>query len=262
MKRALILSLLALPLAVSAYAAARLPGYLPPETAIDTKEIVQPPPAPGSLNESRDRSVFLSTRALQDSPRWKLAASDAVQTSTALTADFFCALGLSIDPIKSPALTRLLEKTMSDASVVTNRTKDFYGRQRPFQLYGGAICTEGDREGLMKSASYPSGHTTVSWAYGLILAELFPDKAAAVLARARSYGESRVICGVHTVSDVEGGRVNGSALIAALHADPGFQADFAAAKKEAEALRRSPPPLGERAAQCPMEAEAAAHRPW
>jgi acid phosphatase (class A) len=238
------------------------PGYFTAESAPDTIGVVTAPPPFGSMNESRDRAVFLATRAAQGSPRWALAATDAVQSSTALTADFFCSIGMTIDPAKAPALTRLLQYSMNDAASVTNHAKNFYKRDRPFVLYGGPICTEDQRDGLMKSASYPSGHTTASWSYGLILAELFPDKASAILARARSYGESRVICGVHTVSDIEAGRVNASAVIAALHGNPGFQADLGAAKAEVAALRRSPPPLGDRSATCPAEFDAAANRPW
>jgi acid phosphatase (class A) len=252
----------ALACAAEATAPPRPSAYLG-DAAPDTIMVVTPPPPPGSLAESRDRSVFLATRALAGTPRWSLAASDAVQTPAALTDDFTCALGVAVEPTRSPRLTRLLERTLRDASAVTNKPKDYFGRQRPFVLYGGPICTEDLRENLIKQLSYPSGHTTVSWAYGLILAELFPDRAAPVLARARAYGESRVVCGVHTVSDVEAGRVNGSALVAALHANPEFAADLTAAKAEVAALRKAASPLpAERAGRCALEAEASANRPW
>ncbi|MFX8852512.1 phosphatase PAP2 family protein, partial [Acinetobacter baumannii] len=83
-----------------------------------------------------------------------------------------------------------------DASSITNLAKDHFERPRPFIAPGGAICTESDRAGLMKSYGYPSGHATFSWAVGLILAELVPDRATDILARARAFGESRVVCGV------------------------------------------------------------------
>jgi acid phosphatase (class A) len=259
--------LLAAGVAALAYAAEGAPPPSPRaylgDDAPDTRQIVTPPPPPGSLAESRDRSVFLATRALAGTPRWSLAASDAVQTPAALTDDFTCALGVAVEPTRSPRLSRLLERTMRDAGAVTTKPKDFFGRQRPFVLYGGPICTEDLRENLIKQLSYPSGHTTVSWAYGLILAELFPDKAAPILARARAYGESRVVCGVHTVSDVEAGRVNGSALVAALHANPEFTVDLSAARTEVAALRRTVAPLpAERAGRCALEAEASSNRPW
>ena len=66
-----------------------------------------------------------------------------------------------------------------------------------------------------------------------------PDRADAVLARGLAYGESRVICGVHYPSDVEAGRIVGAAMVAALKADPAFQADFAVAARELDEARRA-----------------------
>ena len=58
--------------------------------------------------------------------------------------------------------------------------------------------------------------------------------------RARSIGESRVVCGVHYLSDVEEGRTNGSALVAALHSSPEFRADMEKARAEVAAARETP----------------------
>ena len=64
-----------------------------------------------------------------------------------------------------------------------------------------------------------------------------PDRADALLARGLAYGDSRMICGVHYASDVEAGRLVGAALVAALKANPAFQADFSIARDELEAAR-------------------------
>ena len=45
----------------------------------------------------------------------------------------------------------------------------------------------------------------MGWAWALILSELAPDRADAILARGLAYGESRAVCGVHYASDVEAG---------------------------------------------------------
>jgi acid phosphatase (class A) len=55
--------------------------------------------------------------------------------------------------------------------------------------------------------------------------------------RAREIGDSRIICGVHYLSDVEEGRTNGSILVAALHASPEFESDLAKARAEVAAAR-------------------------
>jgi hypothetical protein len=89
----------------------------------------------------------------------------------------------------------------------------------------------------MEDGSYPSGHTAIGWAWALILTEIAPDRADAILARGRAFGESRVVCNVHWHSDVVEGRFVGAAAVARLHADPAFRADMEAAKLEVTAVR-------------------------
>jgi acid phosphatase (class A) len=81
------------------------------------------------------------------------------------------------------------------------------------------------------------------------------------LARARAFGESRVVCGVHTVSDIEEGRTNGSTLVAVLHSDPVFRADMEAAKVALKAAMDAPHPAPD-AGQCKIEKDAEEHTPW
>ena len=89
----------------------------------------------------------------------------------------------------------------------------------------------------MTNGSYPSGHSSLGWAWALILSEIDPEHANAILARGRAFGESRVICGVHWQSDVEEGRFMGASAVARLHADPAFRADLEAARAELAGIR-------------------------
>ncbi len=124
----------------------------------------------------------------------------------------------------------------------------------------GNICVPRS-DSLVKSGSYPSGHSTMSWTWGLILADLAPDRATEILSRARAYSESRVVCGVHYPSDIANGRLNGSALFATLEANADFRADLEKARGEVAAARAAgaatPDP-----GICKVEADAEAHRPW
>ena len=83
--------------------------------------------------------------------------------------------------------------------------------------------------------SYPSGHASRGWMIALVLSDMVPEKANALLARGRDYGDSRVVCAEHFPSDVEAGRMVGAAVYAAARADPQFASDFAAAKSELRA---------------------------
>lgn len=68
-----------------------------------------------------------------------------------------------------------------------------------------------------------------------MLAEAATDRAPALLAKGREYAESRVVCGVHFLSDVEAGRSIAAAVIGRLNADPVFQRDSEAARRERSA---------------------------
>jgi acid phosphatase (class A) len=161
---------------------------------------------------------------------------------------FDCAVGARLDPVSSPTLLRLLARVRADAALVYARGKETWRRPRPFAGREVETCVPpAERPG---GYSYPSGHSTIGWAWALSLAEIEPDRASQVLARGRSIGESRVVCGVHWESDVEAGRSAGAALFAALSANPVFRADLARARAELARARASSPPTP---AQCQAE---------
>jgi acid phosphatase (class A) len=112
---------------------------------------------------------------------------------------------------------------------------------------------------LTNNPDYPSGHTIFSWTAGSVLAEVVPDRAAQIMVRARAFGENRVVCGLHSPSAVEGGRVIATALVAALHASAAFRADLEAVRTEVAALRASSPAVP---ASCTTEAAVVAVTPY
>ncbi len=242
--------------AAPAAALPRVEGYLGKDRIPNSIAILPPPPPHGSTAEKEDEEVYRATRKLEGTPRWTLASRDAVQYLQA----FECPLGLPVGAWPRP-LTTLLLRIGRDASAITNLAKDHFAHPRPFIPYGGAICTESDRQGLMKSYGYPSGHATFSWSVALILAEMAPERATEILARARAFGESRVVCGVHTVSDIEEGRINAASLVAVLHSDAAFRSDVAEATAALRAAMTAPH-VAPDAGQCKIEAEAEAHTPW
>jgi len=223
----------------------------------DTYAILPPSPAKGSPREKADQAVFRATRALKDTPRWALAQNDANQA--AIVQDLACAIGVELTPQNAPKTFALILKMAPDVSRATNRPKDIYKRPRPYLLYGGDICVP-KTESLAASPDYPSGHNGWGWAIGLIMAELAPDRATPILMRARAFGESRMVCGVHSLSAVQAGRLNGSIVVAALHGDPAFRADLDGARAEVAAVRRSgpvPDPVA-----CAREARLVAQNPY
>ncbi len=239
---------------------ARAGGYLPAAHVPDAVPLIGPPPSPESGTETGDVATFRATRALQGGPRWALATRDDVFGADALMQDFSCALGAPLTAADAPALHTLLSRVVVDAGVVATGAKKAFRRPRPFVDHDGPICVAKDGE-LARSWSYPSGHSTYSWTVGLILAEAAPDRAAEILGRARSYGESRVVCGVHYESDIQAGRVAASAVFSALQAEPAFQRDLAAVRVELAALRGAGG-VSPSAPQCRIEADSVAHPVW
>ncbi|QCI96095.1 phosphatase PAP2 family protein [Novosphingobium sp. EMRT-2] len=218
-----------LPLAMTAPGAG---GYLAPGAGIDSVALVPPAPAAGSATEARDHAAADRALALQGKARFTLAASDADLWSPKATGTFSCTAGLAITPTDTPALNRLMRRAMIDFGMATSGAKDKYKRPRPFMENGKPTCTPSQEAGLRNNGSYPSGHSAIGYGWGLLLAELIPDRATQLVARGRTFGESRRICNVHWESDIEEGRVVASAVFARMQLEPDFQADLAAARAE------------------------------
>jgi acid phosphatase (class A) len=219
-----------------------LRGYLA-GNPLDGKAILGPPPAPDSPHGRADRALFDETRALEGSARWKTAIQDNDLWGGGAIKRFSCAAGVDINPRQTPTAWRMLHRIELDVRTVGTPAKDAYGRVRPAIGNDKPICVP--REDWMRTnASYPSGHSMTAWSWALILTELAPARADALLSVGRESGESRMVCGVHYISDVEAGRTLGAAMVARLHADPGFTADLAKAKREIAAATAKPEGCG------------------
>lgn len=214
-----------------------LAGYLPAKEVPDSSFLLPPPPAPDSARFAFDEEVSRKNLALRGTPRWKQAALDADLTFPDAAGTFSCAINAPITEQDTPRLYTLLRRIRTDASRSTYSAKNKYMRIRPFMVNNQPTCSPDEEKRLRKNGSYPSGHTTIGWAWALALTEIAPDRADAILARGRAFGESRLVCNVHWQSDVTEGYFMGTAAIARLHGDPLFRADVEAAREELAAVR-------------------------
>ncbi|MDB5464672.1 MAG: acid phosphatase [Phenylobacterium sp.] len=237
-------------------AASTAQGYLG-DAAPDTYKILPPAPVAGTTRYEADRAIYLGTRSLKDTPRWGLAQNDVNQL--AILKDLSCAVGVELNQANAPKTVALVARVGRDVSRATDRPKDIYKRQRPYLIDEGPICID-KTDALAKSPDYPSGHNTWGWTVGLIMAELAPDRATEILARARAFGEGRLVCGVHNLSAVEAGRMNGSIVVAALHGQEAFRKDLNVVRKEVAAARKAGPTPDP--AACAREAEIVAKSPY
>jgi len=231
-------------------------GYLESTAIPDSRALVPAPPASGSAALEHDHEVMRAALALRDTPRFEQARRDADLDFPFAAGTYACALGVGIDPRHTPATWRLLRRTLADAAASTRTAKALYQRIRPFEENQAPTCTPEDEADLRGNGSYPSGHTAIGWTWALLLSQLAPERTDALLARGRSFGESRLVCNVHWNSDVMQGRFLGSGTFARLQADPAFRADVAEATAELAAARaRGLAPDRD----CAAEAQALAH---
>ena len=234
-----------------------LNGYLNPKQLPNSLALLPPPPAAGSAQAAADTETYKSTRALRNTPRWTLATQDANLKFPAAAAAFSCALGIPVSQEGTPNLNMLLRRTLLDAGLATYAAKDKYNRQRPFVVTGEETCTPAEQPMLSKDGSYPSGHSSIGWAWALVLVQAAPQNMDALLQRGYAFGFSRVVCGVHWQSDVDAGRVIGAATVARLQSDETFKAQVALARDEiAQTQAKGLKP----AADCTAEAAALAAR--
>jgi acid phosphatase (class A) len=217
---------------------AQVRGYLTSDQISGVGRIVLPAPKTDDARYQEDMAIFRATRSLEGSARWALAQSDDNLSIAGLLHAFRCPLGLALTPEEAPKLTALITRANSDAGAASNLLKIRYQHKRPFQVAEGDVCVSAlGKAALERSPDYPSGHTTLSWETGLILAELVPEASNDVLARARAYGQSRIVCGVHNTSAVEAGWMTATSVFAMQLSSPEFRKDLDAARMELATLR-------------------------
>lgn len=228
-------------------------GYLG-EAASLTIDLLGPAPAPGSPRAEADRAIFRATRALRGTPRWTMAQADF--NPRAVVGNMSCAIGVRIDPATTPATMKLILHMAPDITRAVDAPKGASARPRPYKIDPGETC--GPLPASEDYADYPSGHSAWGWAVALVLAEMLPERADAILVRGRAVGEGRAICGVHNYSSIVAGQTVGAAIVAAEHRSPAFQADLAAAREELQAaVKAGPAPEG-----CEAEAKMLATPAW
>lgn len=226
------------------------PPYLPePLPAGET--LVGAPPAAGSEGMNRDERLSAAGIALYGSERFKLARRDADLGPGGVPGAFSCTAGLVISDSATPAIMHVLRRAEADFGISTSGVKARYNRPRPFTVNNRPTCTPADEVALRHNGSYPSGHSAIGYGTGLLLAAVFPDRAAALTRRGIEFGESRRVCNVHWESDIEAGRLFAAATFARLQSDPTFRGDLVKAQAEARTPGPVPAP-----ANCAAEAAA------
>jgi len=179
-------------------------------------------PSLGSAIDQGDLAILLAVQSKRSGRQIREAFHDKVY-SDALVSEV---LGKHFDELH-PRISALLLQADSEAFHINSALKKKNHRLRPFKQHPVLLTPLFTDEAF----SYPSGHSVRAEVQARLLGKLYPDKAEVLLNRAREIGDSRVIAGVHNVSDVEAGEELGDLIAARLLAAPSFLRDLGVAAR-------------------------------
>jgi len=188
--------------------------------------IVPAPPAEGSETA---KAEFRELHRIQDArtpEQVKAAQADDAEEDIFI---YKTVLGAGFNAQAVPLTAALSAHVHGDEPIATNPLKDLYKRPRPYQVDSTLhpVCKV-----TTQPNAYPSGHTVSGYVLAFTLAEMVPEKSAEILARADDYAHNRLVCGVHTASDLEASRRVAYAMFGSMLEEPRFQQDLAAARAE------------------------------
>jgi acid phosphatase (class A) len=205
---------------------------------IDPSRLLPAPPPEGSPAQEREMTEVKRLVANRTPERFASAKWDAAHEDPSA---FSATLGRAFDLTRLPATARLLAAVVNDQALAASAAKEYFHRKFPVAVadpsnFADWTCDATPRKSADRPLrSYPSGHTTLGYTLGIVLADLIPDKAQAILARAEEYGYSREICGDHYHSDVEAGHALGTAIGLRLLENAALRPDVEAARAELRA---------------------------
>jgi acid phosphatase (class A) len=201
---------------------------LTPEEA-EFARLLPPPPADGSPRGVAELAEVKAVIAADTPDRYTQAKWDDDHEDPSA---FYAVVGGGFDLAKLSATKEAIAIAENDAMLTARQAKSFFNRKRPWAVDASIKTCDPDDKPL---TAYPSGHATMGYTVSLVLAELMPAKAQAILDRAEDYAFSRMLCGSHFASDTEASHVLSTAVFTKLMAKPGYQAKLAAARTELKA---------------------------
>jgi acid phosphatase (class A) len=193
---------------------------------IDWASILPGPPADDSAENQAEVAQMLQLQARRTAEDVARCRSE-VDLSFASFADV---LGDNFKEHLLPQTAALLAQAQVDTHLMLVDAKKYWHRVRP-PVADARIhpCVK-----LETNGSYPSGHAAQGVIWATVLAEIYPERRDALMARGRQIGEDRVIGGIHYPSDVRDGQVLGEAISKKLLESSDFQVGLELAKDECQ----------------------------
>jgi acid phosphatase (class A) len=224
----------------------------------DATRLLAPPPV-DAVGQARDIEVVRNAERMR-------TPAQAMQAETSSSVDVFLfasVLGPQFTTERLPLTTAFFDRIYRSALPSLQSAKDCWNRERPFVVDPALAPLERSFASTklrsapasvqtaphppvdspctasvgakVYSPSYPSGHATIGAMMAILLAQMVPEQRIALFAKGWSYGDARVVSGVHFPSDVEAGRILGTVLVQLMQGDARFRADYRASRKELRA---------------------------
>jgi acid phosphatase (class A) len=200
-------------------------GLLDPAT-VDASRFLPPPPADGSPDNKAefDELRAIAARSTPD----ELAT--ALQDGKDEKPDLFDRT-VGVDLMALPQTGKLMTMLAEEEGADVKAAKKYFHRIRPYRA-DPSVKTCAPTDSKKAANSYPSGHATIAFTTGVVLAQLMPAKSQAIMARAYQFAETRLTCGVHFRSDIVAGQQYGTIIALKLMENPVFKAQMAKARTE------------------------------
>jgi acid phosphatase (class A) len=196
---------------------------------LDASRLLPPPPAETSAAAKAETAELHAIEAARSPEALARAKSDDKTKDASIFAQ---AMGAGFDLKALPATAKLMSEVRHEEKIAADLAKDGFKRKRPWIVDPSFQSCSREDEPL---SSYPSGHTTMGFSMAVVLADLAPEKAQALLSRAQEYADNRMVCGMHFRADIVAGQALGTAVALDLLDNPVFRADRDASAAELKA---------------------------
>lgn len=200
-------------------------GLLDP-AGYDASKFLPPPPQADSAVTQGELAELRAITTSASAERRAFAARDARDE----TPDIFNGV-IGFDIATKPQTHKLLQMVAEEEEGDTKTAKAFFHRDRPYSVDASLQTCTPVKPGKAVN-SYPSGHATLAFSMGIVLAQVLPSRSQEILARSREYAENRLVCGVHYRSDIVAGQQFGTVLALRLMENAAFKSQMDLAMTE------------------------------
>src|SRR5579859_1748679 len=184
-------TLIALLLALGC-SAAHADAYLSTTQVSTVMAALPAPSAPGSAEDLADRAA--TDRAFAERSPADFAQAQQEEKFDAFA--FAPVIGAGFRADKLPHVAALFKEAEHETKEAVDLSKNHWKRLRPCPP--ASACALNPEEAAKKSYGYPSGHSSRAMVDAVLLTQLFPQDADALMLRAHDIGWRRVVKGVHT----------------------------------------------------------------